>query len=68
MDAFPGYTYFDNTKKVLCVIQIVEDTEDSEADIKSVMKHTAEIEIPSNDNDSVESSTKDSEITGSASI
>ena len=25
MDAMPGYTYFDNTKKVLCVIQIIED-------------------------------------------
>lgn len=27
MDAFPGYTYFDKTKEVLCVIQIVEDSE-----------------------------------------
>jgi hypothetical protein len=26
MDAFPGYTYFDKTKKVLCVIQVVEDS------------------------------------------
>ena len=25
MDAFPGYTLFDNTKKVLCVMQVVED-------------------------------------------
>lgn len=25
MDAFPGYTYFDKTKKVLCVIQVIED-------------------------------------------
>ena len=25
MDAFPGYTMFDNTKKVLCVMQVVED-------------------------------------------
>ena len=24
MDAFPGYTYFDKTKKVLCVLQIAE--------------------------------------------
>lgn len=27
MDAFPGYTYFDNTKKVLCVIQVVEQAD-----------------------------------------
>jgi hypothetical protein len=27
MDAFPGYTYFDKTKKVLCVMQILKDTE-----------------------------------------
>ena len=26
MDAFPGYTYFDKTKQVLCVIQVVEDS------------------------------------------
>ena len=25
MDAFPGYTYFDNSKKVLCVLQVYED-------------------------------------------
>lgn len=25
MDAFPGYTYFDKTKEVLCVFQIVDD-------------------------------------------
>lgn len=29
MDAFPGYTLFDNTKKVLCVLQVVNDTEAS---------------------------------------
>ena len=26
MDAFPGYTYFDKTKKVLCVLQIVDSS------------------------------------------
>lgn len=26
MDAFPGYTYFDKTKEVLCVFQIVDDS------------------------------------------
>jgi hypothetical protein len=39
MDAMPGYTYFDNTKKVLCVIQIVEDTEGAASEWDSVMKH-----------------------------
>lgn len=30
MDAFPGYTYFDKTKKVMCVFQIIgNDGEDS---------------------------------------
>lgn len=33
MDAFPGYTYFDKTKEVLCVFQIVDD---AWSDISSV--------------------------------
>ena len=37
MDAFPGYTAFDKTKKVLCVIQVVEDTADADKEVKSVM-------------------------------
>lgn len=40
MDAFPGYTYFNKAKKVLCVIQIIEDSETSEAEAKSVMSHS----------------------------
>lgn len=39
MDAFPGYTIFDKTKKVLCVIQVIEDTVDKNANLDSVMKH-----------------------------
>ena len=42
MDAMPGYTYFDKTKKVLCVIQIVEDTEGSIYEWDTVMPHVAE--------------------------
>ena len=53
MDAFPGYTYFDNTKKVLCVIQVVEESEDLAADAKTVMKHEAGIRIDSTGYDSV---------------
>ena len=42
MDAMPGYTYFDNRKKVLCVIQIIEDTEGAPSEWDSVMKHNDE--------------------------
>ena len=40
MDAFPGYTMFDNTKKVLCVMQVVEDAIAGNATKASVMGHT----------------------------
>ena len=39
MDAFPGYTLFDKTKKVLCVMQVVEDVEAKNTASKSVMEH-----------------------------
>lgn len=39
MDAFPGYTMFDNRKKVLCVMQVVEDAEAGNAAKHSVMEH-----------------------------
>ena len=39
MDAFPGYTAFDKTKKVLCVIQVVEDSADADKEAKTVMGH-----------------------------
>ena len=41
MDAFPGYTAFDRTKKVLCVIQVVEDAADANKEAKTVMGHVA---------------------------
>jgi hypothetical protein len=41
MDAFPGYTYFDKTKKVLCAMQIVDDAADSETTRTSVFPHKA---------------------------
>ena len=40
MDAFPGYTLFDHSKKVLCVIQVVEDVNDADKEIKTVMGHS----------------------------
>ena len=39
MDAFPDYTYFDKTRKVLCVIQVVEEPEADADDVNTVMKH-----------------------------
>ena len=41
MDAMPGYTYFDKTKKVLCVMQIVGDSIKGAAAGGSVMEHVA---------------------------
>lgn len=57
MDAFPGYTYFDKTKKVLCVMQIAGDVPASEAGMKDygdpVMPHNNVIEhADPTDNDS----------------
>lgn len=41
MDAMPGYTYFDTKKKVLCVIQVVEDAESVTTTWSSVMDDEA---------------------------
>ena len=52
MDAMPGYTYFNKTKKVLCVMQIVDDAEDPENELASVMLHTNDEVIDNADSDS----------------
>lgn len=52
MDAFPGYTMFDRTKKVLCVIQIVEDAKAGSDIRKSIMEHTTGFTMPEAQNDS----------------
>lgn len=52
MDAFPGYTYFNQTKKVLCVIQVVEDADSITEEAKTVMGH--------NDNEDIETAKNDS--------
>ena len=44
MDAFPGYTYFDKTKQVLCVIQVVEDSEAAASEGHSVMLKNTTLE------------------------
>ena len=46
MDAFPGYTYFDKSKQVLCVIQIVEDSLSATTSGHSVMRNEAPVEHP----------------------
>lgn len=52
MDAFPGYTAFDNTKKVLCVIQVIDENANLAAEGSSVMSHDDD-EADYNDEDSV---------------
>lgn len=53
MDAFPGYTMFDKTKKVLCAIQIIGEDELSTAqDIKdSTGNDETHVEAPEQTND-----------------
>ena len=60
MDAFPGYTYFNKTKKVLCVIQIVDETKAPKPDMQSVMTHSdteGQISPDKEDKDSLSSRT-----------
>ena len=54
MDAMPGYTYFDKSKKVLCVIQVVEDVESADVIWNSVMKHSNTEKIDEASDDSVD--------------
>ena len=56
MDAFPGYTYFNPTKKVLCVIQVI-DNEGSEDEWESVMRHKNAVAIAESINDSTPETT-----------
>lgn len=53
MDAFPAYTNFDKTKKVLCVIQVVEDAAADNASYKTVMPHAEGEKIEESKDDSV---------------
>ena len=59
MDAFPGYTMFDQKKKVLCVIQIVEDAKAGSETRHSVMGHPAGFKIDETKSDSTD---KDGEL------
>ena len=53
MDAMPGYTYFNKEKKVLCVIQVIEDGNKGGAAFGgSVMAHRGEEKFIENNGDS----------------
>ena len=56
MDAFPGYTYFNKTKKVICAIQIADDGVTSADAEGSVFKHPAGFDIAESVSDSVNGS------------
>ena len=45
MDAFPGYTMFDRTHKVLCVMQVVEDATAGSETRGTVMGHPTEFDM-----------------------
>ena len=53
MDAFPGYTYFDNTKKVLCAIQVVDDAKEIVETQKTIFPHPTGFPIEESQRDSV---------------
>ena len=44
MDALPGYTYFDKSREVLCVIQVIEDYSKADKVIQPVMPHNTRLE------------------------
>ena len=44
MDALPGYTYFDKSREVLCVIQVVEDQNNADKKVQPVMPHNLVLE------------------------
>ena len=44
MDALPGYTYFDKSRQVMCVIQVIEDQTNADKIINPVMPHNETLE------------------------
>ena len=52
MDAFPGYTYFNKEKKVLCAIQIVDDKTASSEYRRTVFPHKTGVLLEASMNDS----------------
>lgn len=65
MDALPGYTYFNDTKKVLCAIQIVDDATEVKDTAESVFPHPAKVKdnfIAQSADDSVKGASSGTEI------
>ena len=56
MDAFPGYTTFDRTHKVLCVMQVVEDATAGSETRNTVMGHPTGFDMDEAEEDSTEAS------------
>ena len=54
MDAFPGYTYFNRTNKVLCAIQIVDDATEAKYEAKPLFPHPTGFNIDESIADSVD--------------
>ena len=54
MDAFPGYTYFEPTRKVLCAIQMVDESISGDSgEVRPVFPHTEGESIEEAQEDSV---------------
>ena len=59
MDAFPGYTYFNRTNKVLCAIQVVDDAKEAKYEAKPLFPHPAGFNIDESIADSVDGASTD---------
>ena len=53
MDALPGYTYFDKSREVLCVIQVIEDQTNADKVIQPVMPHNETLEHEADEIDDI---------------
>ena len=53
MDALPGYTYFDKSREVLCVIQVIEDFTNADKIIQPVMPHNTTLEHEADEIDDI---------------
>ena len=53
MDALPGYTYFDKSREVLCVIQVIEDQTNADKIINPVMPHNKTLEHKADEIDDI---------------
>ena len=54
MDAFPGFTYFNHTNKVLCAIQVVDDATEAKNEAKPLFPHPTGFNIEESIKDSVD--------------